>query len=142
MEKLRGELIAPCGMNCGLCTEYLALSRGLEKSRMLWHCKGCRPRNKQCAFIKKKCEKLGRSQVEFCIECEEFPCELIIELDKSYQKKYNYSFIDNLEYIKEHGMEAFLRSQEEKYKCQNCGDVKCIHNGKYYSCQTITTWRG
>jgi hypothetical protein len=142
MEKLKAELIAPCGMNCGLCSEYLALTRGLEKSRKLWQCKGCRPRNKMCSFIKKKCDILGKGQVEFCFECGEFPCELISKLDKGYQKKYNYSFIENLKYIKEHGMDVFLESEYKKYKCHNCGDIRCIHNGKCYSCQTITTWRG
>jgi hypothetical protein len=95
-----------------------------------------------CSFIKNKCETLRKGKVEFCYECKDFPCELIIGLDKSYQKKYNYSFIDNLNYIKEHGMDAFLEMEEEEYKCPNCGDVKCIHNGKCYSCETVTTWRG
>jgi hypothetical protein len=141
MEKLRAELVAPCGMNCGLCTEYLAFSRGQEKSRKVTHCKGCRPRNKMCAFIKKKCETLGKGKVEFCYKCKEFPCELIERLDKNYQKNYDYSFIYNLKYIKEHGMDAFLKMEEEKYKCDKCGDVKCIHNGKCYSCETISDWK-
>ncbi len=142
MEKLNAELVAPCGMNCGLCSAYLAFSRGLDKKSGITHCKGCRPRGKMCAFVKKRCEKVGKNQVEFCFECGEFPCEFITKLDKRYQKNYDYSFIENLKYIKEHGMEAFLESEYKKYKCQNCGDIKCIHNGKCYSCQTITTWRG
>ena len=142
MDKLKAKLVAPCGMNCGLCSGYLALSRGLEKKRGITHCKGCRPRGKMCAFVKKRCEKVGKNQVKFCFECKEFPCESITKLDKRYQKNYNYSFIENLKYIKEHGIEAFLEMEEKKYKCQNCGDIKCIHNGKCYSCQTITTWRG
>ena len=42
--------------------------------------------------------------------------------------------IANLEYIKEHGMAAFLKMEEEKWKCPECGGVISCHNGICYSC--------
>ena len=52
-------LIAPCGMNCGICSRHLAYSNNLEERRgKIIHCSGCLPRNRQCAFIKKYCELL------------------------------------------------------------------------------------
>ena len=34
--------------------------------------------------------------------------------------------IANLEYIKGHGMTAFLKMEEEKWKCPECGGVVCV----------------
>jgi hypothetical protein len=77
MELINKELIAPCGMNCAICSGYLAYKNNLPKVRgKISHCKGCRPRNKQCAFLKKRCEdnlKLLRGEIDFCFECDFFP---------------------------------------------------------------------
>jgi hypothetical protein len=40
--------------------------------------------------------------------------------------------IENLEFIRDKGMDAFLKEQEEKYKCY-CGGVISVHDGKCYS---------
>jgi ribosomal protein S27AE len=42
--------------------------------------------------------------------------------------------IENLEYIRDNGIDKFLKKQEEKYQCSKCGGVICVHNGKCYSC--------
>jgi hypothetical protein len=47
------------------------------------------------------------------------------------------STIDNLVFIKENGIEKFLQKEEEKYKCQKCGGIICVHNGKCYNCNSI-----
>jgi len=40
--KLAPNLIAPCGMNCGVCKAYLAYSYGVpEKKGQVTHCAGC-----------------------------------------------------------------------------------------------------
>ncbi|MHB8104356.1 MAG: DUF3795 domain-containing protein, partial [Dehalococcoidales bacterium] len=53
-------LVAPCGMNCGLCSAYLAMKNDLKKLGIQRsYCAGCRPRGKNCAFMKKNCELLG-----------------------------------------------------------------------------------
>jgi hypothetical protein len=55
MVRMTGELIAPCGMNCALCMSYLAYASEVpEKARKAPRCAGCRPRDKQCAFIKRQ----------------------------------------------------------------------------------------
>jgi hypothetical protein len=136
------ELIAPCGMNCGLCSSYLALSRGLEKKKGMAHCSGCRIRQKNCAFVKKRCAKIRKGEVEFCYECGDFPCYEIKHLDERYITRYHYSFIEALEFIRDKGMDAFLKREKKKWKCKNCGDVICVHNGKCYKCQKIKSWKG
>ena len=74
---MKEELIAPCGMNCSICSGYLALLYNVkDKGLKMPYCTGCRPRNKQCAFLKKSCELLLTNKVKYCYECQEFPCEL------------------------------------------------------------------
>jgi hypothetical protein len=45
--------------------------------------------------------------------------------------------IENLEYILDNWIDKFLRKQEKKYQCPECGGVICVHNRKCYSCDTI-----
>jgi hypothetical protein len=42
--------------------------------------------------------------------------------------------IRNLKDIKKYGMDKFLKEQQEKYRCNECGGVICVHNGICYSC--------
>jgi len=136
------DLIAPCGMNCGLCSGYLAYANNLEKKRgKIIHCTGCLPRNKQCAFIKKHCDLLINNKIRFCYECPDFPCKNLQTLDKRYRTRYNMSMIDNLEFIRDNGIDKFLRQQSKKYKCPTCDGMICIHNGKCYQCQHIGSWK-
>jgi len=128
-------LIAPCGMNCALCSGYLALKNDFKsKGVKIPYCKGCRPRDKQCSFIKKRCSKLMNKDVQFCFECADFPCKNLAGLDKKYKDRFRMSMIENLKTIKEKGMEAFLKGQKEKWKCPECGEMICCHNGLCYNC--------
>ena len=132
---MREELIAPCGMDCAVCSSYLALKNDVRaKGVRMAYCKGCRPRDKKCAFLKKKCELLLKNKVRFCYECEEFPCKNLEHIDKRYQTFFRMSFIDNLKLIKKQGLTKFLESQKKKWQCPNCGEVICCHNGICFSC--------
>jgi hypothetical protein len=129
-------LIAPCGMNCALCSSYLAREYDLKTQGIFRsYCAGCRPRGKNCAFMKKSCELLGKGLVKYCYECAEYPCRRLKHLDKRYRTFYHMSMIANLEYIKEHGMEMFLEKQEEKWRCPKCGGTVSCHGGLCFSCQ-------
>ena len=130
---MKPELIAPCGMNCALCVAYFGYNMNGRKRKVA--CVGCRPRNKGCAFVKKQCKLLTRNEVEFCFECSDFPCEQLKKLDRRYRKRYKMSMIENLNFIKEQGMEEFLEQQTEKYKCPACGETICVHNGVCYGCE-------
>jgi hypothetical protein len=53
-DTLTSDLIAPCGMNCGVCKAYLAYSRGVPyKKGEISHCTGCLVRNKNVPSSKK-----------------------------------------------------------------------------------------
>jgi hypothetical protein len=125
--KFTSDLIAPCGMNCGVCKAYLAYSRGVPKKKgQVSHCSGCRIRGKNCAFIKRDCPKK--------VECPDMPCPRLTKLNAHYSARYSMSMIENLNMINEKGMDEFLKSQTEKYRCPNCGDVVSVHDGKCYAC--------
>ncbi len=135
-EPFTPDLIAPCGMNCGLCKTYLAYSRGVpsEKGKVS-HCSSCRVRNKNCAFIKKNCEKYQKKQVQSCLECDSMPCKRLAHLAERYHERYGMSMVENLKEIKADGMDVFLSRQREKYKCSVCGDVVSVHDGVCYKCK-------
>lgn len=129
--RMNKRLIAPCGMNCGICMAYLR-----EKNR----CPGCRSSDAgkpisciRCAM--KTCEVLKERRARFCYQCEVVPCARLKQLDKRYRTKYDMSMMENLRQIKEEGMEAFLAAQRAKYRCPRCGGVVCIHNGRCYECE-------
>jgi hypothetical protein len=127
---MRAELLAPCGMNCAVCSAYLAYH--LPERQGKPKCAGCRPRGKMCAYIKKSCEHLRKNEYTFCYECATFPCERLSKIDKRYRLRYHTSFIDNLKEIQTRGIAAFLKVERKRHLCPNCGGVVCIHNGRCY----------
>jgi len=143
MSEMKAELVAPCGMNCAICSGYLAYSHNLpKKTGKIHHCIGCRPRNKQCAFLKGRCAKLIDGRVKFCFECGQMPCKSLKAIDLRYRTRYGMSMAGNLKFIEKNGVEKFLKQQAAKYKCPKCGDVICVHNGKCYACDKIESWKG
>jgi len=129
------DLVAPCGMNCGICKAYLAYSRGVPRKRgEVIHCTGCMARNKNCAFIRKGCEKIRKQQIRFCHECANMPCERLAKLDSQYRVRYGMSMVENLKEMRDKGIDSFLESQHEKYKCPSCGDIVSVHEGRCYQC--------
>jgi hypothetical protein len=129
-------LVAPCGMNCAVCASYLSRLYGFkEKGIRFPACAGCRIRNKKCAFLKKRCSLLMKGAVQFCHECPRFPCQHLLTLDERYRDRYHMSMVENLRFIKAHGIDRFLRSEHEKWSCPHCGGTICCHNGLCFSCE-------
>ena len=130
--KFNEQLIAPCGMNCGICMAYLR-----EKNK----CPGCRGNDadKPLSCVRcriKNCETIEKSKSKLCFECVK-TCARLKQLDKRYRTKYGMSMIENLEFIKNNGIDAFIAQQEAKYKCPECGGVICVHRKKCYDCNYI-----
>lgn len=118
---MKKNLIAPCGMNCAVCSGYLR-----EKNK----CPGCQnnPTISYCQRCKiKLCEKRAGS---FCFDCKEFPCAKLKQLDKRYREKYEMSEIENLQFIKEKGMTEFLKQEEKRWV--NSEGIYCVHNKNRY----------
>jgi hypothetical protein len=130
------KLIAPCGMNCAICSRYLANVNNLKRSQ----CAGCRRRNERCAYLFEKCEGINhtlRGNAAFCFECSHYPCKQLNRMDDRYRNNYGMSMKDNLEYIRKRGISSFITEQYKKYHCSKCGGLISIHNRKCFKCDII-----
>ena len=135
MVNLNKDLIAPCRMNCGICSGYLAFKYDIKsKGIKMPYCIGCRPRDKKCAFLKKRCDLLIEGKVQYCYECDDFPCSNLQHLDKGYRDKFRMSMIENLEFIRDNGTTRFLAKEAAKWTCTECGSEICCHNGICFNC--------
>lgn len=128
-------LAGPCGFYCGTCRHYLARAKGLLKEKKLKHgCKGCRVQDKNCAWVKRDCELLRRKQIEFCFECNGFPCANLKKLNQRHLRDDNVSLIENLMRIKKIGTEQWLKEQGDKWRCPKCGGDICVMDKECYDC--------
>jgi hypothetical protein len=123
-------LIAPCGMDCGICLGHL------RKEKV---CPGCREeggyKTAGCTrCIIKNCERVQSSRSGFCYECEKYPCRRLKQLDKRYRTKYAMSMIENLESIKQNGLKAFTEKENERWRCAKCGGLICVHRKYCLEC--------
>lgn len=120
-------LIAPCGMNCGLCMAYLR-----EKNR----CAGCRSSDDLKSVSRARCKikTCSGSSSDFCFTCEKFPCKPLKHLDKRYRTKYSMSMVENLVNIKDHGIGKFVEKESRKWQCLSCGGTICVHKGSCFIC--------
>jgi hypothetical protein len=129
------DLVAPCGMNCGICSSYLASSHDIKNQGVrMPYCRGCRPGNKSCAWLKKRCRLRREGRVKSCYECPDFPCDPLKTLDKRYRERYRMSMLENLAFIKDHDIDAFLTKEEKKWQCPDCSGTICCHNGICFDC--------
>ncbi len=125
------ELIAPCGMDCGLCMVYVRDKNG---------CLGCRAgdegKAKSClACTIRNCEVLRSGESAFCSsDCERFPCPRLKRLDARYRTKYRMSMLENLQVIRDVGVDAFAASEQERWACPGCGGLQCVHTPECVYC--------
>jgi hypothetical protein len=120
---MKKELIAPCGMDCGLCFNYL---RAENK------CPGCfSGRKVSGACIKCGIKLSQKRKGAYCYECDEYPCERLQRLDKRYKEKYGMSEIENLNTINEKGIDFLIKREEKKWA--NSEGTFCVHDKKRYN---------
>ncbi len=126
------KLIAPCGMNCGVCIGHLR-----DKNQ----CLGCREMSegkqgscRKCTIM--LCKILKDNKMLFCSDkCEKFPCTRLKNLDKRYKVKYKMSMLENLDNIKKFGIKKFVTSEQKRWKCPKCGEVLCVHRDYCLECK-------
>jgi len=123
-------LIAPCGMNCAIC-----MAHQRTKNR----CPGCHGDDtdkqvscKQCSVT--RCELRLATESGFCYECPKYPCRRLKDLDKRYRTKYGMSMLENLAFIREHGLSAFVEKETERWRCPKCGATICVHRRQCQNC--------
>lgn len=126
-------LISPCGANCVICMGYLRSENS---------CPGCRedsnnkPNNcVRCSI--KNCIELIEHNYIYCYECKKYPCKRLEHLDNRYKTNYNFSMINNLNYIREKGIDEFIKEDKKKWICEKCGGIICVHRGYCSNCGEI-----
>jgi len=124
------KMIAPCGMNCGICLAHL---RDKNVCNGCWSNNGHKSKSRSNCNIK-NCTFLEKTDSKFCYECMKFPCTRLKQLDKRYRLKYSMSMLENLHYIKEIGLEKFEQKEAIRWKCNTCGGTICVHRGYCLKC--------
>ncbi len=116
------KMVAPCGMNCTYCYAH-------HKKKK--QCMGCRTISENMPTACRKCEIkecVTSKQLEYCNECSDYPCTRIKNLEKSYNKRYNESLMNNLDVIKHDGMASYLNAEKLRLKCKSCDGYLNIHD--------------
>jgi Protein of unknown function (DUF3795) len=118
--KDRINLVAACGLDCGVCELYLSrnneqlmdflVSTGIPKEVL--PCDGCNNIEGKCPVIQGNCAtyKCAKDKgISFCSECNDFPCtKLAPTVDKANVLPHNIK-VYNLCTIKKDGVEEFTR---------------------------------
>lgn len=119
-------IIAPCGIDCFNCElfesnateafrERIQQSMGVPKH--LVSCKGCSGGN-QCLFLQlqgKSCKTLEcvtKKGVDYCFECDTFPCEYLMPLADGAQKFPQNIKLYNLCKMKSIGVDAWAKQSK------------------------------
>ena len=125
--------ISVCGLNCVVCDIYMAAHGDEGKRRELvdWFkkehdldvdivCDGCRgPLDRHwspdCVFL--PCA--GVKRVDYCFECAEFPCGKVEEFREDGHDHHRRT-VENMERMRETGLEAWIEEQRRKGQCLFC----------------------
>lgn len=113
-------LVAPCGIDCGICELNMCkndpglmerlLARGIPREKL--PCAGCRSVEGACPVIHARCETYAcvtAKKVEYCFPCEDFPCgKLNPAADRANVLPHNVK-VFNLCTIKRLGAEGFVK---------------------------------
>lgn len=131
-----------CGLYCGGCEVFLVNQRGLiEETAKEWemdpddlHCNGCKTdiTSTFCRNCKiKSCAESKR--VEFCYQCNNFPCEIITEF-KDDEHPHHSIVLHNLSQIKEKGINNWIKEQETRWSCPECKEKYSWYEDKCSNC--------
>jgi hypothetical protein len=116
----RAKLIAPCGLDCGICELYLSrddkqlmdtlISKGISKEAL--PCDGCRAIEGKCPAIHDKCATFkcaNENRIAFCSECNDFPCmKLAPAADRAEVLPHNAKLF-NLCVMQRYGVEKLIQ---------------------------------
>ncbi len=131
-------LVGICGLYCGTCPSYIANRENnvaeLEKrSRELnipvedTRCQGCQSDRVMSLCVDchtgfRRCAR--EHEVTWCFECSDFPCERLRNFRDIHivdGVSHHARVIEDLQYMKEHGIEQWVAEQEKAGRCPHCG---------------------
>jgi hypothetical protein len=153
MTKEDKTLAGICGLYCGTCPNYLAEREGdtarieaIAKSNNMEvsavGCDGClsdrvMPFCVECKNGFRTCAK--EKGVTWCFECAEFPCRRLEDFKKIHivdGVPHHATVIEDLKYMKEHGVEAWVKRQEKAGSCPTCGKRLYFFTRECPACHT------
>ncbi len=133
-----------CGLYCGGCGVIHAVEKGnLDEFAKKWdstakrmECHGCKSDQvaefcNQCGIRKCAIDK-GH---DFCHECDDFACEMMMDFITN-QSAHPKIHLNNLNRIKEAGVDTWLAEQNARWSCPDCNtkfhfdEKTCIQCGK------------
>ncbi|MBU1626668.1 DUF3795 domain-containing protein [bacterium] len=132
-----------CGLYCGACGVIHAVEKAtLAEFAKKWNstadkieCYGCK--SEHVAEFARSCrirECAREKGLEFCIECDDFQCERFMDFLEA-NAAHPRIHLDNLERIKEAGLDAWLSEQKKRWSCPDCGrkfhfdEATCVQCG-------------
>ena len=116
MKKVADHVAGICGLFCGTCPAYPETCEGCLSDKLAEHCAICVPGFRNCARAR---------HVTRCFACSEFPCVRLEQFGKEHIVNgicHHTHIIDNLQYMKDYGIDAFLDAQVHKTTCPECGE--------------------
>ncbi len=146
-------LAAPCGLYCGACSIYQAVKRddtefltaaavgitemmGIPSEARDLQCDGCLSDVRaiqcrecllrDCAFSK---------GLTHCAMCNDFPCQQITDF-KNDQFAHHSEVLENIRYQKEIGIPKWVKDQQERWSCPNCGKSTEWYGPQCHHCGT------
>lgn len=133
-----------CGLYCGACKIYLVNKKGLvEETAREWkmnpedlYCNGCKT-EKTSVFCRdcqiKLCSESKR--VDYCYQCEKFPCEILVNF-RNDENPHHSIVLHNLRKLKEKGINNWLKEQEIRWSCSECGEKYSWYDNKCSNCSS------
>ena len=148
------QLVGICGIYCGTCPMYLVPryhdlefidknSReyglpaeeircdGCLSDQLFPPCRVCRHGFRQCAREK---------NATWCFQCQDFPCSRLqsfLDIHVVDGISHHAKLIEELQYMKERGIEDWLEKQDREGRCPKCGRVPYWFDRKCTNCQTL-----
>jgi hypothetical protein len=146
------QLVGICGIYCGTCPMYLAPQyHGIEylkesskktglpveeircggclSDQLYSSCKECRHGFRECA---------NEKHVTWCFQCHDFPCHRLhsfLNIHIVEGISHHAKLIEELQYMREHGIEDWLEKQDRASRCSKCGKVLYWFDRKCPDCQ-------
>jgi hypothetical protein len=123
------ELIAPCGIYCGVCPqliayknnndrlkEKLSASFGIKPEEIV--CEGCTSETPFLFCVScgiKSC--VQEKEIESCAECDNFPCD---KIENFPVKKFVEKITWDVNYRRQHGKDSWISKTIEINSCPSC----------------------
>lgn len=152
MDPNKTSLAGICGIYCGDCPSYLAprqgdsarleemardqgreveevVCQGCLSNRVAAACRGCAAGFRDCAAEK---------GVTWCFQCAEFPCDRLRDFIPVHVVNgivHHRRIVENLEFMRESGVEAWVEREDAAGRCSHCGRrvywsaLNCPHCG-------------